>query len=113
VLKDSQKFGRWHWIKYKFTTPKNDKRKESQKVVPESITPAGELKRAERVKFINPLVRECLAEAEERNESLALIRPEMISFSWTRKTDEELSTEARKHAELASQLSLFDEAKNL
>lgn len=38
VLADAQKFGRWQWIEYDFVNPRVDKRKESQKVDPESIS---------------------------------------------------------------------------
>ncbi|PHR59870.1 MAG: hypothetical protein COA47_08790 [Robiginitomaculum sp.] len=107
-MDNNQKFGRWDWVKYKFTTSKTDPRKESQKVIPESILPAGKMKSSERVKFINPLIRENLDEANKKGESLALIRPDEILFSWKQKTDQELSDETQKHAELANQLSLFD-----
>lgn len=110
ILNDSQKFKRWSWIKYDFTAPKDDRRLESQKVVPESIQVDGELKKAERAKFLAPLIRESTKDAEGRDETLTLIRPSSIDFSWDRKSASEIADEKRKHAALANQWSLFDKS---
>lgn len=110
ILQDSQKFKRWSWIDYEFTVPKDDQRSESQKVVPESIQVTGELKKNERAKFLAPLIRESTQEAEGRSETLTLIRPDSLSFSWNRKTTSEIEDERRKHADLANQWSLFDQS---
>lgn len=108
ILKENQKFRRWDWIKYEFTTSPGDQRVESQKVVPESLSVIGTLKKSERARFLNPLVRESFEEAESRGESLTLLRPTSIELSWIEKTPEQLSDERRKHADLANQASLFD-----
>lgn len=108
ILDDEQKFKRWQWINYSFTTTRNDTRMESQKVIPETIKPRGLLKPKERVSILNMIMRNTLEDANHRNESLALLRPNKINFSWTPKTDKELSDESRKHAVLAQQLSLID-----
>lgn len=108
ILDPAQKFGRWQWISYRFTTTEKDRRIESQKVLPESIVLGKEVPKRERSSFLNPLIRPSLSEADDRDESLALIRPDSFDFSWKRKTDAEIYDERIKHAELANQLSLLD-----
>jgi hypothetical protein len=57
ILNDIQKFRRWDWIEYLYTTSPNDKRWESQKVIPDSLVVGKQVKKSERAPFINPLVR--------------------------------------------------------
>ena len=109
ILKDDQKFGRWQWISYDFTLPKDDRRRESQKVLSNSVITHAKLKRAERANFLAPLIRASLSEADARRESLALVRPAAIRLEAIEKSQSELIDEARKHKELADQLSLFEE----
>lgn len=109
VLNDAQKFGRWNWIKYQFTSPKDDTRRESQKVVPESIDVLGKLKASERSRIGAGLCRESVEEAEAKGETLTLIRPSRVALSWRRKNADEIERERAKHAALANQLSLLDE----
>jgi len=108
ILDDEQKFKRWQWISYKYTTSPKDLRSESQKVIPESIAVGGTLKPRERVSFLNPLIRETLETADENQESLTLLRPKSIELLWEAKSDSDVSEEKRKHAALANQLSLLD-----
>lgn len=108
ILNDSQKFRRWNWINYEFTTSPQDKRTESQKVVPESLTVGGILKRGERARILNPLIRPSFAKADENGESLTLQRPQKLSIISEEKSASQLDSERRKHADLANQLSLFD-----
>ena len=115
ILDDDQKFKRWQWINYCYTTTKKDARVESQKVIPESIVTKGVLTAAERVRILNSVMRSSLAEANEKSESLTVLRPKEIDFQWKAKTEAEISDEKIKHAALANQLSLLDktEAKPL
>jgi hypothetical protein len=108
VLEDGQKFGRWNWVDYEFTPPASDARRESQKVVPESINVSAKLKESERSALACHLTRESVEEASALHETLTLIKPVEVGFTWVRKSDEELATERRKHAELVQQLSMFD-----
>ena len=108
ILNDGQKFRRWEWIQYEYTTSPSDRRRESQKVVPESIVVAGSVKKSERSRFLNPLVRESFEDAENRGESLVLLRPEIIQLMHEQKSIEELENERARHAELARQASFFD-----
>jgi hypothetical protein len=109
ILGDSQKFRRWDWIKYQFTNTPNDLRKETQRVLPESFVVSGHLKKSERAAFINPLIRHSFEEANSKNESLTLIRPQAFDLEWIEKTKSEIEDEKAKHTELANQLSFLGE----
>lgn len=109
VLSDSQQFGRWNWLKYHFTLPENDGRRESQKVVPESIEVVGKLRQSDRSRIADALTRSSVAEAEDRGDSLTLLKPSRVKLSWRRKDESELSIEREKHAALANQLSMLDQ----
>ncbi len=109
ILREAQKFGRWHWLEYDFTSPAHDGRVESQRVVPESINVGEKLKEAERSRIACNITRESTDEAFSRGETLTLLKPTEVDFRWKRKSDAELSGEKVKHAELANQLSLLNE----
>lgn len=109
ILKDGQKFGRWQWISYDFVLPKEDVRKESQKVVSKSLVAKGLMKKSERSGFLAPLVRGSLKEADGYRDSLALVRPQHIRLEALAKSSDELASETEKHKLLAAQLSLLDE----
>jgi hypothetical protein len=114
VLDDQQQFGRWEWIKYDYARPKDDRRVESQKVVPESIEVTGTMRVSQRAKCLNPLIRASSREADLRGESLALVRPRRIDLAWRRKSTDEVADEARKHSDLVAQTSfLQNDAKPL
>ncbi|MDJ0614172.1 MAG: hypothetical protein QNJ29_10890 [Rhizobiaceae bacterium] len=108
ILDPTQKFSRWSRIEYKYTKSKNDRRAESQKVLPESFVVCEELKRSERARMLNPLIRRSFEEANMHQESLTLLRPKELSLSARHKSPRDLTNERRKHKELASQMSLFD-----
>lgn len=103
VLEKPQKFKRWSWIKYKYTTSDNDPRVESQKVLQESISVGSQLGQKDRARFLNPLVRADFQDAESRGESLALLRPKEIAFDYRELTDAELDDATQKHTDLARQ----------
>jgi hypothetical protein len=64
ILGGNQKFKRWEWIRYQFTTSSDDPRIESQKVIPESLVVEGNVKPAGRARFLNPLIRDSFLDAE-------------------------------------------------
>lgn len=107
VLEDNQRFGRWNWVSYRFTSPAHDGRQESQKVVPESISVVRKMNESERPKLAAALTRESVEEATARSETLTLIEPAAITLSYRRKSDQALEDERRKHADLVSQVSMF------
>lgn len=96
-------------MKYRFTKPSDDDREESQKVVPESIDVASEMKKAERSKLACAITRESLAHADSLKETLTLIEPTALTFTWEAKDARELADETAKHAALANQLSMLDQ----
>ena len=108
ILNESQQFRRWDWIKYTYTKSKDDRRIESQKVVPESLVVSGSVRPAERSRFLSPLIRASFSEANAHRESLTLIRPSRLTIEATEKSASELSDEMRKHRDLAAQVSMFD-----
>lgn len=108
ILQSDQKFKRWNWINYSYTTSIRDRRIESQKVLPESLSVSGSVKKSERARFLNPLVRSSFEEANSKNESLTMIRPAQFEIIPFEKTSREIEIERQKHAELANQLSMFD-----
>lgn len=110
TLETGQKFNRWDWVSYNFTTPSNDQRTESQKVVHETITVLKAMKPSERFALARRATRESTEEATARGESLTLLKPDDVRFSWRPKTDEEIARERIKHAELAGQLSFLHDA---
>ena len=107
VLADNQKFGRWHWIEYEFVQPRTDQRRESQKVDPDTIKPAGLMKKQERADFLSPLVKQTFDEADAERSSLTLIRPQSIRISSRDKSAKKLEAERLKHKSVSDQLSFL------
>jgi hypothetical protein len=70
----------------------------------------GKIKLSERAQFLTPLIRHSFADAEERGESLTLLRPKKLEITWAEKSASEIEDERAKHADLADQMSMFDEA---
>lgn len=108
ILNDGQKFRRWEWIRYEFVASDKDRRTESQRVDPETLQVGDPLRPNERAKFLNPLVRKSFQDAEDRGESLVLLRPKNLELKCVDKSAEQISTERDKHAQLANQMSMFD-----
>lgn len=109
-MQDGQKFKRWQWISYKFTQALNDRRTESQKVLQETLEVKGALKESERTRFVNPLIRSSLKEADEKDESLCIVRPTVVEVKEKRISNDELDLQRELHRQLAAQGSLFDKA---
>lgn len=108
ILSEEQQFKRWNWIQYHFTRSKDDRRAESQKVIPESLAVTGTVKKTERAAFLEPLIRSSFADADSYRESLTLIRPKSLFLEAHPKSQSEIADETIKHGELANQLSMFD-----
>jgi hypothetical protein len=108
ILNDTQKFKRWDWIEYEYVRSPSDTRRESQKVIQESLKVSGTVKQSERTRIINPKVRSSFAEADSFGESLTLLRPTTFELIGQRKSDAEVADEQAKHTALADQMSLFD-----
>lgn len=66
------------------------------------------MKAVERANFLAPLICESFEIANERRDSLTLIRPKSLKLVAIEKGKAELADETIKHRELANQLSMFD-----
>lgn len=108
ILNNEQQFKRWDWIEYEFVKPTDDKRKESQRVIPESLNVTGSLRQRERSQILHTKLRASFAHADSFRESLTLIRPRSLEIVPARKSESEILDERQKHAALANQMSMFD-----
>lgn len=107
VLEDAQKFKRWSWIEYEYIEPRNDKRKESQKVQDNSIRVVGTAKTSERATCLNHLIFPNFSIPEKREDSLTLIRPTKSNFHWKRRDPDDVALQTRKHADIVRQGSFL------
>lgn len=108
-LKEGSAFKRWDWVNFKHVRPPHDSRRESCRVFEDSIVVGRQLPKAERARFLNPLVLPSVKAAAERGDSLALIRPIDPQFSYKRKTATQLAEERESYKLAAAQGSLFDD----
>lgn len=108
VLDQAKQFRRWDRISYRYTSPSDDERRESQKVDPDSIEVLGRLRDAEQSRLARMLTRDCQLHAASLGESLTLVQPTNVAFSWKRKSPAALERERYKHATLTAQLSAFE-----
>ncbi|MBF0311191.1 MAG: hypothetical protein HQL56_16875 [Magnetococcales bacterium] len=83
-LTDESMFQRWHWVEYHWRLPKGDRRPESRRVDEGSIVKGHEMKSAHRGSFLARLILPGVKSAEERGQTLTLVRPKTdnIRFSW-------------------------------
>ncbi len=79
-----------------------------QRVDNDSLKSLPAMKASERARFLGPRIRRSTAEAAERNESLALIRPIESKFSWERKSASEVAAERDAYSRAAQQASFLD-----
>lgn len=107
ILDDAQKFKRWSWIEYDFIDPKNDDRKESQKVQDRSIVVVGQANQKTKSTALQRLTFNSFAQPEENEDSLTLIRPTTSEFYWKERKQEELTETAKRHANITDQMSLL------
>lgn len=107
VLSDPQKFKRWDWIEYQYTDPGHDGRKETQRVDPSSIKVIGRSSAARESNSLNSMIVSSTNLAQERGDSLALIRPTDFSISARAKKPDKLRRETEKHKSAADQESLL------
>ncbi len=108
-LTDEQAFTRWNNVEFKYSLPKSDTRRESCKVHEESITVAGKVtKKSEKQAIVERALVPSEKVAIDRGQSLALIRPENVNFTWKKRSLAEIQ-EAREAFEIqAKQASMFD-----
>lgn len=108
-LKEENSFKRWDFIDFKYIRPPRDNRRESCRVFEDSIVIGKRLAPSKRAAFLNPLVLPSVKAAEERGDSLALIRPIEPRFSYKLKSSSDLKEERDSYKLAASQGSLLDD----
>ena len=109
-LADAQRFARWDHLKFRWRRPRaaSDMRTESRRVDPSSIVIVGQLPVGQRDSLLNRLAVKSLKKERAQNRSLALLRPEIISFRAVRRSAEELEKQRATYASIASQRGLFE-----
>jgi len=108
-LSSEQTFARWNIVRFHYSRPVNDTRKESCKVHEESIEVLESVtSKTQKQNLVDAAVGGSERVAAQRGDSLALIRPRNVRFHWKRRSLDEL-TSARSAFEMqARQASLFD-----
>lgn len=107
LLEDCKKFGRWDRIQFKWRLPNDDTRPESRRVDQDSIDIVGELKKAERERFLAKSIVTSLQRERGAGRSLALLRPEILEFVVERKEASEIAEETARFEALRAQTDLF------
>ncbi len=108
-LSGDRKFKRWQWVEYSWRKPKDDGRPESRRIEEDSIEPQTLMPVAQRARFLSPVIVDSTDVATSRGQTLALIRPTDVRFSWRQKTKTEVENERQTYAIAAKQLSFLDE----
>jgi hypothetical protein len=81
---------------------------ESRRVDPSSIVIAGQLAASKRDSLLNRIAVSSLKKERAANRSLALLRPEIISFRAVRRAPEELAKQRATYAAIEAQSGLFE-----
>lgn len=106
-----QTFSRWNWIEYRWRKPKGDDRPESQRVIEGSIKINSKMPRSRRERFLSPMIRTGVDDAEARGETLTLIRPKNTEFYYNEKSKGQIEKEAKAYDLASRQHSLFSSPK--
>lgn len=109
-LTDAQRFGRWDHLKFRWRRPRaaSDMRIESRRVDPSSIVIVGQLPAGQRNSLLNRIAVSSLKKERAENRSLALLRPEIISFRPVRRTPEAMEQQRATYAAIEAQSALFE-----
>ena len=108
TLEDGQKFGRWDRIHFRWRLPNDDHRPESRRVDQDSIRVVGELPPRERQQFLAARIVTSLNRERAAKRSLALLKAQILKFSYERKSDKEIQSERAAFAALRNQIDLFN-----
>ena len=108
TLEDGQKFGRWDRIHFRWRLPNDDRRPESRRVDQDSIRVVGELPQRERQQFLAARIVTSLNRERAAKRSLALLKAQILQFSYERKSDKEIQSERANFAALRNQSDLFN-----
>lgn len=107
-LSGEAQFKRWEILQYRPETPRDDRRCESRRVDEQTLEIIGTMPKRERAPFLDKLIRRSTSDAAERGESLALVRPKSLRFTWRRKPQAVLEAEAAARTRASAQGSLWE-----
>lgn len=107
VLDDAKKFSRWDRIHFKWRKPTDDQRIESRHVDSQSIEIKGKLPKRERRRVLDKLIVTSLKRQRSRGLSFALLKPDILSFSYERKDKSKLDAEQTRIDDFHNQTDLF------
>lgn len=106
-LDEGKRFGRWDRVQFRWRKPKDDNRPESRRIDQDTLEITGTLPQKSRASFLaNSCVRSLKAE-RETGRTLALLRPEIVDFSYRRRPDGELQEAAKRLAAARAQQDMF------
>jgi hypothetical protein len=108
TLDDGKKFGRWDCIQFRWRLPKDDLRTESRRIDQDTLQIVGELKEAERSRFLANSIVTGLDAERDAGRSLALLKMEVLGFKIEKKIDVDIEKEGDKFAVLRAQPDLFN-----
>jgi hypothetical protein len=108
TLAEGKEFGRWDRIKFKWRRPSDDSRMESRRIDQNSLKIVGQLKPAERERFLAKLIVHSLDEQRELGRSFALLRPQIKRFVIEKRDANEIAEERNRIADLHAQADLFN-----
>lgn len=106
-LEDERKFGRWDVVEYRWDRPKDDRRTESRRVDANSLKILHRMKKSERWDFLQKSVVTSLDKEISEGRSLALLKVEVIDFSFHRVPEDRYAKQMQRFSQLRSTGDLF------
>lgn len=111
-LSGDARFKRWDLLEYRPDMPRDDRRPESRRVDEPTLKVLGKVPERQRADLLQKLIRSSALEAAARGETLALIRPREVRFTWRVKPQSEIDAETARRQKTAAQGSLLDKELN-
>lgn len=107
-LTGEAQFSRWDVVEYRPAKPSDDNRAESRRVEEQTLRVVGKMTPRAREGFFDLLIRDSIAAAAAKGESLTLVRPKTMKFRWKIKSDGDIEEERARRVRTMAQGSLFD-----
>ncbi|TAL01115.1 MAG: hypothetical protein EPO08_11410 [Rhodospirillaceae bacterium] len=107
TLDEAKQFKRWDRIRFRWEKPNDDPRPESTRVDHQSIEIIGELKRKDRLSFLNRIEVSSIKKVQAEGKTFALLRPRDLKFSIEKKEDKKFNAEKQDFKTFAAQTDLF------
>lgn len=109
-LDEAKQFKRWDRIRFRWEKPKDDQRPESTRVDHQSIEIIGELKKKDRLNFLNRIEVKSIKQVQAEGKTFALLRPRDLVFFIEKKEDKKFKEEKEEFQAFAAQTDLFAKA---